>query len=147
LAGVTPGVVVDCTLGLGGHSGALMAARGDLRVIGLDVDEGNLATARARLSEFGDRLTTARANFGEIGRGLAGLGQGPVGGILADLGVSSNQISDSAKGLSFDVEGPLDMRLDSRVSTTAADLVNGLGEGELADLLYLQSGERHSRRI
>jgi 16S rRNA (cytosine1402-N4)-methyltransferase len=173
--------VVDCTVGLGGHAGALLRARGDLRVIGLDVDEGNLAVARGRLgtpwpdtqpgaavphtgpwlapcgsdsgplagargSDLG-RVTLVRANFADLGQVLAELGVGKVGGILADLGVSSNQIGDAARGLSFDVDGPLDMRLDATLSTTAADLVNGLGEGELADLLYLQSQERHSRRI
>jgi 16S rRNA (cytosine1402-N4)-methyltransferase len=146
-AGTTAGALVDCTLGLGGHTGALLTANPELRVIGLDVDESNLALARQRLGDFGDRVRYVRANFADLGQALAELGVGKVGGILADLGVSSNQIAEPARGLSFDLDGPLDMRLDLTLTTTAADLVNGLGEGELADLLYLQCQERHSRRI
>lgn len=143
------GWIVDCTLGLGGHAGLLLRANPRISVLGLDVDEANLTTARERLAEFGDRFRSIQANFGDLGAVLVegGRSLAPVVGILADLGVSSNQISDPLRGLSFDLDGPLDMRLDRRQKTTAADLVNTLGEGELSDLIYLQAQERHSRRI
>ncbi len=145
--GGRPGTVVDCTIGLAGHATALLESHPELRIVGLDVDEKNLAQARERLATFSDRLRLVRANFGELGGLAAGLGLHGAAAVLADLGISSNQIADPAKGLSFDVDGPLDMRLDDRLKTSAADLVNTLGEGELSDLLYFQSQERHSRRI
>jgi 16S rRNA (cytosine1402-N4)-methyltransferase len=146
---VRPGVdvVVDVTVGLGGHAHRILQALPTLRLIGLDVDPANLQAAGTYLAAFSDRVQLVRANFTELGDILVGLGSPPVGAVLADLGVSSNQISDPSKGLSFDVDGPLDMRLDDRQKTTAADLVNGLSEGELADLLYFQSQESGSRRI
>lgn len=147
LRDVPGGVVVDCTLGLGGHARLLLESNPGLRLIGLDADEQNCTLAAERLSGFGERVRVIRANFGELGGVLAEAGVGRVGGILADLGVSSNQLADPLRGLSFEVDGPLDMRLDSRLERTAADLVNTLPEAELADLLYLQSQERRSRRI
>ncbi len=141
------GVVVDCTLGLGGHAQLLLEGSPDLRVVGLDVDEENLAVASRRLAVYGDRVRLVQANFSRLSEVLAEMGEAKVGAILADLGTSSNQLADPARGLSFEVEGPLDMRLDRRLRVTAADLVNGLPEGELADLLYVQSQERGSRRI
>jgi 16S rRNA (cytosine1402-N4)-methyltransferase len=144
---IPAGWIVDCTLGLGGHSQLLLEAHPAARVLGLDVDAGNIATASARVAGFGERFTAHRTNFSGLETTLAELGIEKVSAILADLGVSSNQIADPTKGLSFDTEGPLDMRLDDRQRTTAADLVNSLSEGELADLLYLQSQERGSRRI
>ncbi|HKQ47502.1 MAG TPA: 16S rRNA (cytosine(1402)-N(4))-methyltransferase RsmH [Phycisphaerae bacterium] len=140
-------VFVDATLGLGGHTRRVLELSPRIRVIGLDVDPVNLAAAENSLAEFAARITLQRANFAELEEVLHALGTPHVGGILADLGVSSNQIAGPAKGLSFDVDGPLDMRLDDRLRTTAADLVNGLSEGELADLLYFQSQESGSRRI
>lgn len=146
--GDVPGdLIVDCTLGLGGHARLLLDSNPALRLIGIDADEQNCTAAAERLSGFGERVRVIRANFGELGRVLAEAGVEGVGGILADLGVSSNQLADPLRGLSFEVDGPLDMRLDSRLGKTAADLVNTLPESELADLLYLQSQERHSRRI
>lgn len=142
-----PGLIVDCTLGLGGHARLLLEADPSLRLLGLDVDEGNLATARDRLAPFAGRFEARKANFADLAEVLSEMGVGQVGGVLADLGVSSNQIADGARGLSFEVDGPLDMRLDATLPTTAADLVNSLPEGELADLLYLQSQERLSRKI
>ena len=140
-------VVVDCTVGLGGHAGLLLAASPRSRLLGLDVDDANLAVASERLARFGDRVRLVQASFSDLADVLAEHGEDRVGAILADLGVSSNQLADSDRGLSFEVDGPLDMRLDRRTATTAADLVNTLPEGELADLLYFQSQERGSRRI
>lgn len=141
------GLFVDCTIGLGSHSKKLLEENRDLRVIGLDVDPANLDAARQNLGPLAERATLVHANFAEIRQVLDQIGIERVGGLLADLGFSSNQMSDPARGLSFDADGPLDMRLDPRLQQTAADLVNSLGEGELADLLYFQSQERHSRRI
>ncbi len=142
-----PAVCVDCTLGLAGHAERLLRALPDLLLIGIDLDEDNLAGSRARLAPFAGRIELIRANFADLATRLGEIGVAKVDAILADLGLSSNQIEDPARGFSFDRDGPLDMRLDRATGPTAADLVNTLSEGELADLLYLQSQERHSRRI
>lgn len=141
------GCLVDCTIGLGGHAELLLSSTDRLTIIGLDADEGNLEVARRRISGFEKRVKLLCANFADLSDVLGQLGIPRVAGILADLGVSSNQIADASRGLSFESDGPLDMRLDRRGPTTAADLVNTLSEGELSDLLYFQSQERHSRRI
>lgn len=146
-ADALPGPLVDCTLGLGGHTALLLERNPELEVIGLDVDEASLEAARARLQRFEGRVRYIRANFAELREALAEAGVVRAGGILADLGLCSAQIEDAERGFSFDRDGPLDMRLDRRLKTTAADLVNTLGEGELSDLLYLQSQEQHSRKI
>ncbi|MCY2929145.1 MAG: 16S rRNA (cytosine(1402)-N(4))-methyltransferase RsmH [Planctomycetota bacterium] len=141
-------VIVDCTVGLGGHSEALLSqAGGQSRLIGLDVDEANLVLARSRLNPFGDRVRLFQANFTELPEVLAQAGVDRVDALLADLGVASTQLDDPERGLSFLADGPLDMRMDPRRTTTAADLVNRLGEAELADLIYNFSDERFSRRI
>jgi len=148
LGGTLPGVVVDCTLGLGGHASLLLERNPGLQLVGVDWDAGNLEQARKRLERFGDRVRLLPGNFADAATVLTAAGIGPVGGLLADLGVSSNQLADFDRGFSFEADGPLDMRMDrDRGGPTAADLVNSLQEGELADLLYLQSQERHSRRI
>ncbi len=150
LAGATPSescVLVDCTVGLGGHSRLILEQIPHARLVGLDVDGANLVIARERLAGFGDRVRLVQANFGDLGEVLDGCGLPRVAAVLADLGASSNQIAEPGRGFSFEVDGPLDMRLDPRRQTTAADLVNSLSEGELSDLLYFQSQERHSRRI
>ena len=143
----SPGTLVDCTLGLGGHAGLLLERHEGMRLIAMDADERNLTLARSHLSEFADRIHLVQADFADLAEVLADLGVPKVDGVLADLGVSSNQLADAELGLSFEVDGPLDMRLDRRGKTTAADLVNGMSEGALSDLLYFQSQERRSRRI
>lgn len=145
-------VVLDCTLGRGGHAAALIPRIGPGGVyVGLDLDEGNLAYAEARLgpiaSSAGVGLHVVHASFAGAGVVLASLGIDRVDGVLADLGFASNQVDDASRGLSFRHDGPLDMRLDPAGPTTAADLVNRLGEQELADVLYLYGEERLSRRI
>jgi len=147
LAAGEAAILVDCTTGLGGHSRLLLEQAPKARVVGLDVDEANLVLAKERLASLGDRVRLVRANFGEVGTVLDECGLPQVTAILADLGLSSSQIADPLRGFSFDADGPLDMRLDQRQKTTAADLVNSLSEGELSDLLYFQSQERHSRKI
>lgn len=146
-----PGMVcLDCTVGLGGHA-ALIApklAPGG-RYIGLDVDPTNLAIARKRLSHAATGVTVdlVRSNFASAPRALADLGVKGVDLLLADLGFSSNQMGNPAKGLSFNTEGPLDMRLNPALAETAADLVNRLPETELADLIYRYGQDRLSRKI
>jgi 16S rRNA (cytosine1402-N4)-methyltransferase len=139
--------IVDCTLGLAGHAALLLDHNPNLRLIGLDRDDANLAIAREKLKAHENRVSLIQANFADMTDALAQVGVQEVDGIVADLGVSSNQIADPTRGLSFNQDGPLDMRLDRRERTTAADLVNTLTEGELSDLLYFQSQERHSRKI
>ncbi len=143
----SPELIVDCTIGLGGHARLLLERSPGLHLIGLDLDEGNLGLARANFGGFGSRARLFKGSFGDLGSVLAGAGVTKVGGILADLGLSSNQLEDPARGFSFDLEGPLDMRLDRDQGMTAAELLKGLTEAELADLLYFQSQERRSRRI
>lgn len=140
-------VIVDCTVGLGGHSAELLSRAGaDARLIGIDLDAGNLARARERLGG-GDRVRLFEANFSDIDAVLAEAGAQAADVILADLGVASTQIDDPARGFSFQADGPLDMRMDPQGDRTAADLVNSLGEQALADLIYEYGQERFSRRI
>lgn len=149
LLAVQPGeLVVDCTLGLAGHAGMLAKASGPTGLlVGLDVDAGNLQIASQRLEGCGCPLRLVRSNFDRIDVVLKDAGVGRVNVILADLGVSSNQISEPRFGLSFQVDAPLDMRLDDRLEQSASDLVNRLGETELANLIYQYGQERFSRRI
>lgn len=145
--------IVDATVGHGGHAELLAGAIGSSgRLIGLDVDEGNLVRARGRLEKAvagksGPSLHWIRANFTELGPVLDELGLRRVDVILADLGVSSSQLLDAGRGFTFSEDGPLDMRVDQRLETTAADLVNRLPENELSDLIFRLSQERFSRRI
>lgn len=139
------GLLVDLTLGLGGHSEALLA-RGpeSLRVIGFDRDPEALARASARLSGFGDRFEAHESPFSQFARYLDGR---KVDGICADLGVSSLQLDDPARGMSFRGEGPLDMRMGRDTDETAWSLVRRLRENELADVIYQYGDERASRPI
>jgi 16S rRNA (cytosine1402-N4)-methyltransferase len=140
------GIYVDCTVGLGGHTAALFAA-GAGRVIGLDRDAGALAHAGDRLSAAGARLELVHADYRDLPRVLGDRGVGAVDGVLADLGVSSWQLDDPARGFSFRASGPLDMRMDASTGPTAADLVATADEVTLADAIYRFGEERHSRRI
>ena len=142
------GVIVDATVGHGGHArhlGEGLSEEGLL--LGLDVDEGCLARARERLSELKCQVKLIRENFGRLDEVLASEGISKVDVILADLGVNSAQLEDSERGISFQRDGFLDMRLDGRLKRTAADIVNQTPEKELADLIYKYGEERFSRRI
>lgn len=140
--------IVDCTLGRGGHAHALGQKLGqEGLLIGLDVDPRNLEFAAARLSELPCRRRLFHANFAELEDVLEEVGVRRVDIILADLGLSTNQLLDPAYGLSFSGDGPLDMRIDPRLERTAADLVNRMEESELANVLYELAQERWSRRI
>ena len=141
-------ILLDCTVGLGGHAEALLGvADADARLIGIDVDESNLRISKRTLERFSPRVRLFRANFTEIPAVLAQADAPSADVLLADLGFASSQMDDPARGLSFSADGPLDMRLDTRSERTAADLVNTLGEKELADLIYANGEERYSRRI
>lgn len=141
------GVFVDVTVGGGGHTEALLEARDDLRVIAFDRDDVALAASRERLARFGDRVTFVKSPFGQVARVLREIGRAQVTGLCADLGVSSPQLDDASRGMSFRREGPIDMRMDPTSGETALELIARLDDDELADVLYQYGEERRSRRI
>jgi 16S rRNA (cytosine1402-N4)-methyltransferase len=142
------GQYVDGTVGAGGHAWGILDACGpDGRLLGLDVDPQALVLAGARLAIYAERAVLVHASYTKMDVRLAELGWGQVDGILLDLGVSSMQLDQPERGFSFQTDAPLDMRFDPSVGPTAADLVNTLPEGELADLLYRYGDERKSRQI
>jgi 16S rRNA (cytosine1402-N4)-methyltransferase len=141
LAAQAGGVLVDCTLGGGGHSALLLEAHPQLQLVGLDQDPMARAAAAERLAPFGERVTIVASNF------AAYTPPGPVVAVLADLGVSSPQLDGAERGFSFRSDGPLDMRMNPEVGETAGGLIDRLGESELADLIYAYGEERLSRRI
>lgn len=146
-AAVPPGVVVDATVGGGGHAAALLEAYPEMRVLGLDRDPVALEAAARRLSPFGDRVTLIRSPFSALESVVERAAVAPVSGVLLDLGVSSPQLDRAGRGFSFRADGPLDMRMDPESGVTAADLVNGLPEEALARL-FRENGEgRLSGRI
>lgn len=142
------GVYVDATLGAGGHAEAILERiiPGG-RLIGIDRDEAAVEAAAARLGRFGEAVVIVRDNYAALKAILARQGLDRVDGVLFDLGASSMQFNDPGRGFSFQQSGPLDMRMDRREPQTAADLVNHLGERELADLIWRYGEERRSRRI
>jgi 16S rRNA (cytosine1402-N4)-methyltransferase len=139
-------VLVDCTLGLGGHAHALLTACPQARLIGLDRDPQALAHARERLAEFSDRTTLLEATFEELPQVLARLGQPRVQGILLDLGVSSLQIDDPERGFAYAQDAPLDMRM-GRQDLTAAQILNTYSKAELARILRSYGEERFADLI
>lgn len=141
------GMFVDCTVGLGGHARAILAASPDTRVIGIDRDLEALALARERLLIFEGRVQLVHANFESIASVLDRQGTTEVRGVLADLGVSSLQLERSERGFSFASDAPLDMRMDQDSGLRAAELVNELAERELADLIFEYGEERGARKI
>lgn len=141
-------VLLDCTVGLGGHAAALLDAAGpEAQLIGIDLDETNLRRARDVLARFGGRVRLFEANFADVAEVLAEVGRRQVDLLIADLGAASSQLDAPERGLSFSADGPLDMRYSRQAGRTAADLVNRLPERELADLIYTCGDERYSRRI
>jgi 16S rRNA (cytosine1402-N4)-methyltransferase len=142
------GLFVDATLGLGGHSEAILVASADTRVLGIDRDREAIRLASERLARFGTRFRAAHANFREIVRVLGETGESEVTGVLADLGVSSLQFDTPERGFSFRHDAPLDMRMDaSGGDETAAELLERLPEEEVARIIYEYGEERASRRI
>jgi 16S rRNA (cytosine1402-N4)-methyltransferase len=140
------GLFVDCTVGLGGHSRALLEA-GATRVIGLDRDSDALARARETLAPWGDRVELVHADYRAIDEVLDSRRIARVDGTLADLGVSSMQFDTPGRGFSFQRDEPLDMRMDRSGGDTAADLVARSTERDLADAIFQYGEERFSRRI
>ncbi len=142
------GTYVDATLGLGGHSEAILNKYQDTTVIGIDQDSAALAIANERLKKFGERVKLVHANFTEVRQVLEGNGIDGVDGVLADLGVSSLQFDSEQRGFSFRFDAPLDMRMNAESDEpTAADLLSTLSQDEIANLIYLYGEERFSRRI
>ncbi|MBT3279031.1 MAG: 16S rRNA (cytosine(1402)-N(4))-methyltransferase RsmH [Phycisphaerales bacterium] len=140
--------IVDCTLGLGGHSQAMLEAAGaDAHLIGLDTDEANVLRAKDNLGPLAKQGRFFHANFSSLPDVLEAIDRPAVDVILADLGFCSNQMDTPERGLSFQADGPLDMRLDTSEGPTAADIVNTTDETDLANLIYEFGEERLSRRI
>jgi 16S rRNA (cytosine1402-N4)-methyltransferase len=140
------GLFLDCTVGLGGHTRALLEA-GATRVIGLDRDPDALAIARGLLAPWTDRMELVHADYRTLDEVLDGRGIPLVDGALADLGVSSLQLDTPGRGFSFQRDEPLDMRMDRSRGGTAADLVAQSSEADLADAIFTYGEERFSRRI
>jgi 16S rRNA (cytosine1402-N4)-methyltransferase len=143
------GCYIDGTIGAGGHAEAILKAAGpDGRLLGFDRDAAALETARARLAPFGERVVLVHDSYEAMGRLAPKYGLAQADGILLDLGLSSMQLDDPARGFAFRHDGPLDMRFDPTANIpTAADLVNTLPEDELARLLRDYGEERRARRI
>lgn len=139
------GYWVDATLGRAGHAYAILERSGpDGRLLGLDQDDEAICAAEVRLKPFEGRFDLFHANFSDLGSWVPA---GACDGVLMDLGVSSPQLDQAERGFSFQREGPLDMRMDRRQKLTAADVVNGTSEQELARIFWELGEERASRRI
>ena len=141
------GLFVDCTVGLGGHSEAILQSSERARVVGMDLDPAGLAYSRQRLATFGERVQASQANCRELAVVLNRAGERDPSGILVDLGVSSLQFDSPERGFSFRFDAPLDMRMDPTSGATAADLLQQLSESEIARIIFEFGEERHSRRI
>ena len=142
------GLFVDATLGLGGHSEAILEASPEARVLGIDRDREALRLAGERLARFGTRFRPTYGNFRDIRRLMSEAGEAEASGVLADLGVSSLQFDTPERGFSFRHDAPLDMRMDtSGGEETAAELLRRLPEDEIARVIYEYGEERRSRRI
>jgi 16S rRNA (cytosine1402-N4)-methyltransferase len=141
------GIYVDATLGAGGHSEAIAQRLGSGRLISLDRDARALELGRERLKGFGDRVAILQERFSRIAEVVHELEIPKVDGVLADLGVSSMQLDEAARGFSFREAAELDMRMDVKDELTAHEIVNRWPEKDLADLLYREADEHDSRRI
>ncbi len=139
---------LDCTVGYGGHAEKILEASGsNSRLIGFDRDEVAIAASREKLARFGGRVLLFHGHFVDLKQHLTLSGISQVDGVLFDLGVSSPQLEEPARGFSFQEDGPLDMRMDQSMSGTAAELVNRWPEAQLADTIFQFGEERFSRRI
>ena len=141
-------VVVDCTVGFGGHASAMLKRIGpEGFLLGIDLDRTALAAARGELEDIGNNFELWQGNFGQTEEIIGCLGGKKADVVLADLGVNSQQLDDGSRGFSFQQDGPLRMTMDAEAEKDAAELVNRLSEKELADLIYGYGQERCSRRI
>lgn len=140
-------VFVDCTLGLGGHSLAFLEKFPKLTLVGIDRDPSALALAGERLAKFADRIHLVHAVYEEIEDVIDELGIAEVHGILLDLGVSSMQLDERERGFAYSYDAPLDMRMDSTSGKTAAEVVNGYSENELARIFKEYGEERYAKAV
>lgn len=143
----TAPVVVDATLGLGGHAEALLFTFPKLTIIGIDRDEEALSRARTRLTNFGDRFKSAHAVFDEISEVVHSFGYQSIDGALFDLGVSSIQLDEANRGFSYSKEAPLDMRMDRSRGATASEILNTYEPGKLVKILRAYGEEKFATRI
>jgi 16S rRNA (cytosine1402-N4)-methyltransferase len=146
-AGGAPRVMVDATLGRAGHARALLAACPGLSLVGIDADEAAIEHGRALAGEYPGQVQLAHAFYDQIAAIVGDAGYREVQGVLFDLGVSSPQLDDSARGFSYSRDAPLDMRMDLSSGRTAADIVNSYTAAELARVLFEYGEERFARRI
>jgi 16S rRNA (cytosine1402-N4)-methyltransferase len=146
-ASVPAGAFVDATLGGAGHASAVLDARPDLDLVGLDRDADALEAAGRRLAPYGDRVVLRHARFDELDSVLDDEDQTEVSGLLFDLGVSSPQFDRADRGFSYRADAPLDMRMDQQQPRTAAEVVNEYDEDELASVLARYGDERFAKRI
>jgi len=145
---VPVGLIVDCTVGGAGHSAALLGARSDVRLLGIDRDAEAVAAARLRLAPFGARAQVVQGGFEQLAELVDRHSEGEkVMGILMDLGVSSPQLDRPERGFSYRFDAPLDMRMDAKQALTAADVVNDYEMDELAEVIARNGEERFARRI
>lgn len=140
-------VVVDCTLGLGGHSEALLTRFPEVHLIGLDRDKEALRLSGERLAPFGDRVTLVHAIYADLAEVLDGLRIPAVQGILFDLGVSSMQLDEADRGFAYAQDAPLDMRMDQTTGISAAEVLNTYAPGELVRILRQYGEEKQAKRI
>ena len=141
------GIIVDGTLGAGGHAAMILENVKPKLLIGFDQDPRALDEAKKVLESFGERVMVIRDNFKNVGARLTGVGVPRVGAILLDLGVSSMQLDEPDRGFSFRSEGPIDMRMDPEGDLTAGQVVNGYSEQALQEILWKLGDERFSKRI
>jgi 16S rRNA (cytosine1402-N4)-methyltransferase len=148
LAPIPGSLQIDATVGGGGHSRRILEANSpDGRLLGLDADRAAIARTRARLAEFGSRVTLRQANFEQLADVADAEGFAPADGILLDLGLSSYQLAEAERSFSFRSEGPLDMRFDTSRGDPASKLIAELDEGQLGDLFRRYGEEPNARRI
>jgi 16S rRNA (cytosine1402-N4)-methyltransferase len=140
-------VFLDATAGAGGHSEILLDAANEVRVIAFDRDPLAVTRSRERLARFGARAQVVHLEFARIEEWLREHRIPAASGLIADLGLSSPQLSEAKRGMSFRLEGPIDMRMDPTHGETARELIERASQDELADLIYLYGGERRSRRV
>jgi 16S rRNA (cytosine1402-N4)-methyltransferase len=141
------GNYIDATVGNGGHAEEILRVLETGKLLGIDRDPRACARSAEKLRQHGEKFMVMHGNFADIDLLHAQSGLPPVDGMIADLGLSSVQLGDAERGFSFNLSGPLDMRMDPQAGVTAETLVNKLREEELADLIYRFGEERHSRRL
>ncbi len=142
-----PGRFIDATLGAGGHAEALLQANSLVELLGIDRDEQALKLAERRLQPYSRRVRLLHGTFADLEQLAAEVGWREVDGILLDIGLSSMQIDNPARGFSYRQDGPLDMRMDRRSPITASTIINSADETELARIFYEYGEERRSRQL